>query len=483
MRLSDLLSRAGIAGPQGSSRLDQKIASITRDSRRVDESAVFVAIRGASVDGHDLVGGLGPCAAVVAERPVPTDAPLVLVEDTRHALAALAAALHGAPSESMRVVGLTGTNGKTTTAEQIDAMLRHDGVGWRCGRIGTLGASIDGVPHPSSLTTPEAPALQALLAHMRDGGLQAVAMEVSSIGLHQRRVDSTRFHVGVFTGLTRDHLGFHGTMEAYARAKARLFTDLLRPAGGLPRALLCGDDPSWTRMQPPADRWLYGVGPGCDARLEGLACGPRGLQFELHTPVGSAQVRSPLLGRHNALNVAAAVTAGVLLGAELQACAAAVAEGPIVRGRLETVPNDRGVLVAVDYAHTPDALAAALGAVRDLVPGRSILVFGCGGDRDAGKRPQMGEVARRLADVVVVTSDNPRSEDPLQIIADILQGTSESVHSVVDREEAIALALELAEEGDAVLIAGKGHETTQAFRDRTVPFDDRAVARGILEGR
>jgi len=453
--------------------------AVTRDTREAGPGVAFVAVKGANVDGHDLVAGLD-VAAVIAEREVATSAPLVIVRDSKAALAAIAAALAGDPGATLRMIGVTGTNGKTTTTTLLDGALRRAGI--RSGRIGTTGNAIDGVLRPTSFTTPEAPALQGLLAEMRDAGCATVAMEVSSIGLTQRRVDGIPFHVGVFTNLTQDHLDFHGTMDAYADAKARLFRELLRTSGGMPRALLCADDPSWTRMDPPSDRWTYGFAPS-DVHAVASRVTSDGTVLQVETPLGSAELRSRLVGRYNAQNLLAALGSLLLLEVPLQAAISALAEAEGAPGRLERVPGG-DILVVVDYAHSDDALANALPAVRELIPGgRLWVVFGCGGDRDRGKRPKMGAVACALADEVVITSDNPRHEAPAAIANEILLGVDRPVTVMLDRAQAIRMALAAAEPGDAVVIAGKGHETTQQIGDVYHPFDDRVVAEAALARR
>jgi len=480
MQLRSLLEHLEVRRVQGD--LDRPVSGVTRDTRELSAGGVFVAIRGARVDGHDLVDRAARAAAIVVERPIeaPPGPTVVEVADTKRALAGLAAAYHGHPGAAMKVVGVTGTNGKTTVTTLVEEALR--GAGVASGRIGTTGTSIGGVWFPSPLTTPEAPQLQATLAKMREAGTVVVAMEVSSVGLSQHRVDGIPFHLGVFTNLSRDHLDFHGDMEAYRLAKARLFAELLRPAGDLPRALLCGDDPAREAIGAPADRWTYGFGETCDLRITGLQEGETGLRFRLRTPVGEGIVHSPLVGTYNAQNLAAAVGCCLAVGLGLPRAVEAVSAIRGVPGRLERVSNDRGLLVLVDYAHTPDALVSALGAVRTVTRGKVWVVFGCGGDRDSGKRPEMGRVAEAGADRVVVTSDNPRSEDPQSIVAAILSGMeSGPAHVDPDRRAAIAWALTHAEPGDAVLIAGKGHETTQEIGGIRHPFDDREVARNVLD--
>jgi UDP-N-acetylmuramoyl-L-alanyl-D-glutamate--2,6-diaminopimelate ligase len=458
---------------------------VTRDSRDLGPTSVFVAIPGTNVDGHAFVPSVHAAAAVVERDDVEPRAGVakIVVPSTKRALAELAAALYGFPGRAMQVVGVTGTNGKTTTTTVIEEALRALGV--RAGRIGTTGISIDGVLRPGSFTTPEAPQLQEVLAEMRAAGCAVVAMEVSSHGLAQHRVDGIPYAVGVFTNLTRDHLDFHGTMEAYRDAKARLFDELLRPPGGMPRALLFADDPAHTGMRAPSDRWTYGFAEGADLRIEEASLGLAGTRIRLRTPDGPVAIESPLVGRHNALNLVGAFGVLRCLGVAPDDAARAVGAVQGVPGRLERVPDPKGGrLVLVDYAHSDDALANVLPTVRELTKGRLWVVFGCGGDRDRGKRPKMGAVVAAHADVTVVTSDNPRSEDPRAIIDEILAGipAGATVHVEVDRETAIRWALTRAERGDAALLAGKGHETYQEVHGVRRPFDDRAVARSVLEG-
>lgn len=461
--------------------LDVEVSSIARDSRAVGGTDLFVAIQGNRFDAHDAVPGLSAAAVVVqrsvAVRPGVT---VVRVADTRAALAALAAAFHGHPASSLQTVGVTGTNGKTTVCTLVDGAFAA--LGTVAGRIGTTGACVGGVPLPSSLTTPDPLDLHRLLGQMRDAGAGIVAMEVSSIGLDQRRVAGIAFDVAVFTNLSRDHLDVHGSMAAYAAAKGRLFRELLRDPGGLPRALLFGDDPAWRSVDPPDDRWLYGSDPGHDLYVHDVRLSATSTRFRLRTPMGVAEVDSSVIGRFNVMNLAASVGVLLLLGVELKAAAAGVSAAPGPVGRLEPVEHSGSTTVLVDYAHTPDALAGVLAAVGEVSDGAVWVVFGCGGDRDRGKRPQMGR-ASLVADRVVITSDNPRSEDPAAIAADILVGAvGDHVQVELDRAAAIALALRGAGPHDVVLLAGKGHETTQDIGGKKLPFDDRVVARRLLEG-
>ncbi len=481
MQLAALLQHVDTLEVRGPVDLD--VDHVTRDSRQVRHGSVFVAVVGSRVDGHAFVRDVG-ARVVVVERDVEArpDQTVVRVTDTKVALAGLAAALYGFPGAAMAVIGVTGTNGKTTVTTLIDGALRA--LGWRTGRIGTTGNALDGELRPTSFTTPEAPELQALLAELRDAGARAVAMEVSSIGLAQHRVDGIPFAVAVFTNLTQDHLDYHGTMDAYGAAKARLFRDLLRPVGGAPRAVLCGDDPAHPRMGAPTDAWRYGFGEHNDVRIADARVDSDGTALTLATPDGWVSITSAQVGRHNALNLAAAWAALRCLGVDPIDAANVVGSAPGPAGRLERVPDPAGRLVVVDYAHSDDALDNVLRALRPLTSGALWVVFGCGGDRDRGKRPRMGAVAVRLADQVVVTSDNPRSEDPEAIVADVLAGIQDRarVHVEVDREAAIRWALARTGPGDTVLVAGKGHETYQEVAGERRPFDDREVARRALGG-
>jgi UDP-N-acetylmuramoyl-L-alanyl-D-glutamate--2,6-diaminopimelate ligase len=480
MLLSKILPHIEVLELHGEQHVE--VRSVTRDSRRARPGSVFVAIVGATVDGHDFVPTLTGVAAVVVERPVqaPDGVCVVRVADTRRALPLLAAAIHGFPGDQMSVVGVTGTNGKTTVTTLVDEALRV--LGARSARIGTTGTVVDGELLQTELTTPESTELQKLLFDMHGGGIEHVAMEVSSIGLDQRRVDGIRYAVGVFTNLSRDHLDFHGDMTHYRRAKARLFEELLRPVGGLPRALACADDPSWEGLSLPADTWLYGFSPAAQLRITELRAAGSGMALALATPLGRTTFQSALVGRFNALNLTAALGVCLLLGFGLEESAAALERVDCVPGRMEVVKHGGDFLVLVDYAHSPDALCCVLQAAQEVCPGQLWVVFGCGGDRDAGKRPQMGCVAEEWADQVVVTSDNPRNEAPLQIIDSILSGMSISpAHVDVDRESAIRWALEGAAAGDVVVIAGKGHETYQEIAGKRSKFDDRVVARSYLE--
>jgi UDP-N-acetylmuramoyl-L-alanyl-D-glutamate--2,6-diaminopimelate ligase len=469
VRLDDLaaavralrLRRAGAPG-------DPDIRSVVHDTRDVTAGSLFCCVRGARADGHDLAPAAVAAGAValVVDHALPLPVPQLMVADVRAAMGPVAAAFWGHPSDALTVVGVTGTAGKTTLTHLLRAVF--DAAGTPCGVIGTL----SGVR-----TTPDAPELQALLAGMRAEGTRAVAMEVSSHGLELHRVDATRFAAGVFTNLSQDHLDFHRTMDRYFAAKARLFDP-----GRTARAVVCADDP-WGRrlLDDLAGRRDLTVHPYQLDDAEDLRLTPAGAAFRWR---GQA-VTTRLTGRFNVRNAVGAATAGAALGIGPETVAQGLAAADPVPGRFEAVDAGQPFTVLVDYSHKPDALDKALAAARELVAegGALTVVFGCGGDRDAAKRPVMGEVAARLADRVVVTSDNPRSEDPVTIIDEILTGVTRR-HGVAveaDRAAAIDAAVAAAGPGDVVLIAGKGHETTQVLADRVIPFDDRVVARRALE--
>ncbi|MFH1465533.1 MAG: UDP-N-acetylmuramoyl-L-alanyl-D-glutamate--2,6-diaminopimelate ligase [Pseudomonadota bacterium] len=474
--------------------LDRPAHGLTIDSRAVEPGWIFVALPGRRVDGHRFVPGLSQAAAVVVERDVEAPAGVTVLRfpNTRKALPHLAAAFHGFPGERVGVGGVTGTNGKTTVTFLAAAAL--DAAGRRCGVVGTTGNLSGGAGLDEEAlagrgvlahhhTTPEAHLLQALLARMADEGCDDVLMEVSSIGLDAFRADAIPYRVAGYTNLTRDHLDYHGDMERYARAKQRLFHELL-PADGL--AVLNRDDPAWERFRPAHARtWTYGIERG-DLRVAELHLGAGGTRARVHTPLGSGHLALPLVGRHNLSNGLCALGMALGLGAPLEAALAGLARSRGAPGRLEPVPHAAGARVFVDFAHTPDALERVLACLAELRGGRLLTVFGCGGDRDPGKRAPMGAAARAGSDLVFVTSDNPRSEPPLAIIEQILAGIPDAGRDagvVVEPDRAAAIRLALREAGpeDIVLLAGKGHETTQELADRVIPFDDRVVARAILE--
>lgn len=469
MLLSDLLAQVDHRLLDGS--VDRPITALTQDSRKAGPGSVFVAVRGARVDGHRFVGRTN-AAAVVVERAIdaPAGVTVVQVEDSRRALAGLASAFHGHPSEAVDVIGITGTNGKTTTTWMLEAIARA--AGHRVGVVGTTGNRVDGLILETRFTTPEAPEWQGLLRTMADAGCSVVAAEVSSIGLAARRVDNTRFSVVVYTNFSQDHLDVHGSMEEYAAAKARLFTEF-----EVGRAVLNIDDAAVSALLPlSVPVWTFGTAG--DLHAVGLESTIRGSFGTLRTPAGDIGLALPLPGAFNVENALAAAGAALAIGIEPRFVEAGLRDLPQVPGRLERVDRD-DVDVLVDYAHTPDALTSVLTTLRPLTSGRLLVVFGCGGDRDRRKRPLMGEAACAGADVVFATSDNPRSEDASAILDEIRPGLDEDATVLVDRRDAIAAAVRSARPGDVVLIAGKGHETSQEIAGVRHPFDDRVVAREV----
>jgi len=469
------------------------VAGIAYDSRAVARGHMFVALKGLQTDGTAFAAQAieRGALAIVSEQPAPPDVriPWVTVGDARLALAVLAAAFYGHPSREMQVVGITGTNGKTTIAYLLASMFEAAGI--RCGVLGTvayrLGPGEQDV-REAARTTPEAPEVQALLREMVDRGCGACAMEVSSHALSLRRADDMTFAAAVFTNLTRDHLDFHSDMEAYFQAKRRLFEMLPSAAP----SLLNVDDPRGASLVEAGGRPVtYAINRPADVTTGPLSFSLDGLTFDVRTPRGTLPLRSKLVGRPNVYNILAAVATATALDLPFDAIERGVAALEGVPGRFQVASSAKDeVTVVVDYAHTDDALRNLLETARPLAQGRLITVFGCGGDRDRTKRPLMGAVASRLSDLVVITSDNPRSEDPQRIIDEIQRGITADTRkdtgqllTIVDRRAAIAKAVEVAKPGDLVLIAGKGHEKYQVIGDQTLPFDDVAVAREALARR
>ena len=482
----------------------RQVTALQYDSRKVTPGAVFLGVPGEHADGSTFAPqavALG-ALAVVSEQPPPPQGsvPWIQVREGRLAMAVLASTMFDHPSRAMLVVGITGTNGKTTTGYLVREVL--EAAGLPCGLMGTVQYRIGQQMHEASRTTPEAVDLQRMFRDMVDAGCRACSMEVSSHALSLRRVDETRFAAGVFTNLTRDHLDYHHDMDSYFAAKRRLFEML--PAGA--PAVLNVDDP---RVAPLADRRsaaiTFAVDRDADVMPESLPSSLLGLAFDARTPAGTLHVNSRLAGRFNLYNLLAAAATGVGLGLPLSAIEAGLAAVTAVPGRFQIVSSpDDDVVAIVDYAHTDDALKNLLEAVRPLAKARMITVFGCGGDRDRTKRSLMGAVAARLSDLVVITSDNPRSEDPDAIIDEIERGiapaaerarqasgvaatgknpTSTAWIRIADRGAAIARAVHDAAPGDVVVIAGKGHEKMQVLRDREFPFDDVEVAQVALRNR
>jgi UDP-N-acetylmuramoyl-L-alanyl-D-glutamate--2,6-diaminopimelate ligase len=491
MTLGDVPGVLAVEVSTPASAAGQTVTSIAYDSRSVRSGAIFVALRGQKADGASFAAQAVArgAIAVVAEVPAPAGiaVPWIQVRDARLALALLADRFFDSPSRRMPVIGVTGTNGKTTTSYLLAAVL--DAAGLSAGVMGTVSYRVGRLEREASRTTPEAPDLQLLLAEMLEQGCQSAVMEVSSHALALKRVDGMRFAAAVFTNLTRDHLDFHEDMEKYFAAKRRLFQMLEAGTTGVVNA----DDPRAAALIAVSPCAItYGISQPADVTPGPFELEIGGLTLDVRTPKGSVVVRSSLVGRPNVYNILAAAATAVALDLPLEAVTRGVHALPGVPGRFEVVsgPAD-DVTVVVDYAHTDDALRNLLETARPLAPKRLVTVFGCGGDRDTTKRPLMGMVAARLSDIVIVTSDNPRSEDPARIIDDIRRGITPASHagrqaevsSVVDRAEAIERAVSLARTGDLVLIAGKGHEKYQQIGDRVLPFDDVAVAREALKRR
>jgi UDP-N-acetylmuramyl-tripeptide synthetase len=466
------------------------VSGLTADSRRVAPGDCFVAVPGFKQDARRFV----PDAVARGARLVVTEGePLadvtvaqVLVPSTRRALPRLADAFYGHPSAALTLVGITGTNGKTTTSYLIDALLRARGL--TTGILGTIQYVLGGETRPAGQTTPEALEIRGMLAEMRARGIGGVAMEVSSHALALSRVDGLDFDVAVFTNLTQDHLDFHGTLTEYRRAKRRLFELLADSSKPGRTAVVNTDDPAGAAMVAGLDVPVLSFGLGPDARVRAVEHRSQldGIRMTVETPRGSLALRSPLIGEHNVMNLLGAVATGLALELAPEAIAGALAGVSTVPGRFEQVQAGQPFLVIVDYAHTPDALERVLATARKITPGRLGVVFGCGGDRDRGKRPVMGEIVARLADRAWVTSDNPRSERPEAIIDEIVAGVDRVAGAgaryarQADRRTAIAGALGWARAGDTIVIAGKGHETYQVVGADVLDFDDRAVARELL---
>lgn len=471
------------------------ITGVAYDSRQVQPGDLFLCVRGFQADGLRFLPDAlarGAVAAVVETNPVPDElaaVPGLRVPSVREAMPRLAAAFHGYPSRRLSLVGVTGTNGKTTTTYLVEALARA--AGCPTGVIGTIGVRIDDRELPGDRTTPESPDLQALFAEMASGDVgRVVSMEVSSHALALERTWGCEFDVAVFTNLTQDHLDYHGTMEAYFEAKATLFTEYPARSGKSFTAVINVDDPYGRRLTGlSAGRVVtYGIDQAADLRASGVEASPTGLKFDLATPEGVFPVTLRLGGLFNVYNSLAAMGAARALGLEWNTILSAISSASGVPGRFESVET-RGLpfSVLVDYAHSPDGLENVLRAARALHPKRLLTVFGCGGDRDRTKRPIMGRLAAELADYVVISSDNPRTEDPDAILAEIAAGVpaghQSEVRQIADRRAAIEHAITEAGPGDLVVIAGKGHETYQIFRDKTIHFDDREEARKAIDAR
>jgi UDP-N-acetylmuramoyl-L-alanyl-D-glutamate--2,6-diaminopimelate ligase len=469
-----LAERGLLVGVRG--EIPEDASGISDDSRKVVRGDLFIAVKGWNSDGHDFLDAASERGAAIAivEDPSRTTLPSLVVREGRRAAAVASATAYGDPARNLRLLGVTGTNGKTTTT----SIMRHlfdDGDG-SSASIGTLGVLVGSegeiMPGGSGLTTPGPVELQRILRALADRGVRTIAMEVSSHSLDQRRVDGLEFDVAVFTNLTRDHLDYHGTMESYLEAKARLL-DYLKAQG---TAVINADAPEWHSLKPRSRPLTFAAREPADVCAQDVRYTSEGSEWRLVTPRGSADVSLPLIGDINVENALAAAAAAFALGQTPTAIASRLRTVPQVAGRLEIISTRPTVLR--DYAHTPDALERSLKTARAFTRGKLIVVFGCGGDRDKGKRPLMGEIAERGADCAIVTSDNPRTEDPDAIIDDIEAGMRGSKHQrVTDRLSAIQRAIDLAEEGDIVLLAGKGHETYQIRGTTSYPFDEKEIVR------
>jgi UDP-N-acetylmuramoyl-L-alanyl-D-glutamate--2,6-diaminopimelate ligase len=472
--------------------LDRPVTAVTDDSRAAGAGSLFLAVKGERVDGHAFVAqaiGAG-AVAVVAQASVDTGSvPFVRVADSRKALGVIGSRFYGDPSAALTMIGVTGTNGKTTTTYLCKALL--EGIGRRVGLIGTVAYQIGQETIPASHTTPGALELQGLLAKMKQAGLNSVVMEVSSHALAMDRTAGCEYDAAVFTNLTQDHLDFHHTMEEYFRAKLRLFTGLGQGKKKEQRAVINMDDPLGAHIRTACrvPVWGYAVTNKADLKAEQVRLSMNGTTFAAATPAGTFTVESRLVGEHNVYNLLGAMGVALHAGATCDQVRDAVASVTNVPGRFERVSAGQDFTVVVDYAHTEDALMRLLTAAQALKTHRIITVFGCGGDRDRGKRPKMGRVAVEHSDIVVLTSDNPRTEDPLAIIRDVEAGVRGALqhrshveyHLVPDRREAIGTAVRLARPDDIVLIAGKGHEDYQIIGTKKFHFDDREVAREAIQ--
>jgi UDP-N-acetylmuramyl-tripeptide synthetase len=509
MKLEELFSRAGTITTDGDrsgvpQAYNPEINAITCRAQDVTQGDIFVAIKGFAADGHDYIdlAVAQGASVIVCEQPAHVDAVTVTVENSRKALAQLAAAYYGHPSGEMLVIGLTGTNGKTTTSYLIESILQKAGLS--VGVIGTINYRYGGRQFDNPITTPESLDLQRILYDMRAAGVTHVVMEVSSHALDLHRVHKCQFDLAVFTNFTQDHLDYHQSMDAYWECKRKLFIELLPAyAGRIPnRAVLNVAVPKGRELAREMELPFLSCGDGMGNDLNSLAAqfNLNGIQALVSTPAGELSFFSPLVGRHNLENIIIAAGVGIALEIPPETITAGIESLEKVSGRLERVANPYQRFVYVDYAHTPDALENSLLALRSLTADRIICVFGCGGDRDRGKRPKMGAIAGRLSDLMVITSDNPRTEAPEKIIDDIVEGVlgecdvkytladlrqgfkGKGCVAIVDRREAIYTAAAASRPGDTLLIAGKGHEPYQIVGARKKPFDDRLIAQAALAG-
>ncbi len=473
MKLSALMKQAHII----SGNADIEISSIAYDSRKVMPGDVFVCIKGYATDGHSYVQKAieNGAVAIVAQDEVASSVPVIYVEDTRLALAQMSKVYYDRPDEKMKIIGVTGTNGKTTVTYLIKHILEQNGA--KVGLIGTNQNMIGTQVLETERTTPESKELYAMFADMAAAGCTHVVMEVSSHALELSRVGGIRFAVGVFTNLTQDHLDFHGDMENYFLAKAKLF-------GVSEKAVINIDDAYGARLEPMAQNVLtYSIDAVSDLQASAIEISAKGVLYDAATGAETTSVHLPIPGRFSVYNSLAAIGCVLQLGMDINTAVRALLTAKGVKGRAEVVPTDTPYTVLIDYAHTPDGLENIISTVNEFKTARVITVFGCGGDRDRTKRPLMGETAARLSDFVVVTSDNPRTEDPEAIIEDILPGVLKTdcpYVRITNRKEAIAYALSHAQPDDIIVLAGKGHETYQILNTGKIHFDERAVVAELL---
>ena len=487
MQLKQLIHELETETVEGS--LDREVVGVGYDSRRISPGMVFVAIPGKNTDGHQYITAAleRGAVAIISQQNgfVPHRATKIKVPDARRALARTAAAFYGFPSQQLKVIGVTGTNGKTTVSFMVKHILEAAGV--KTGLLGTVRYEIGERCIPAQRTTPEALEIQAMMAQMLNAGCKACVMEVSSHALDQQRVVGVNFDVGIFTNLTQDHLDYHGTMDAYFQAKERLFATL-STGGKSATAVINVDDAYGARLVNESSlevKLTYGLHDAARLRATKIQLGRGATKLTIETPAGSFACRLPLIGRHNIYNALAAVGAALSLQVDLSTIKTGLETMKPVPGRLEKVDCGQPFSVFVDYAHTDDALQNVLTTLREITQGRVLLAFGCGGNRDNGKRAKMGRVAAQLADHTIITTDNPRKESATWIAAQIEEGfraVRTGGHQVeLDRHRAIDELIRMARPGDVVLLAGKGHETYQEFEDTVVPFDDRVHARETLE--
>jgi len=479
LQRADLLVQAPAGAPP--------LTALTDDSRKVTPGALYLAIRGTQADGHDFAAAAvaAGAAALVVERPLGVGAPEVVVRDGRLAAIAVARAWYDDPAAALTLVAVTGTNGKTTTSNIVRHLCNDRGDAGVIGTIGAFDGTGELVPSTAgSLTTPGPIDLQATFAALRDRGVRTVAMETSSHALDQGRLDGLTFGAGIFTNLTREHLDYHRTMEHYFAAKAKLL-GLLGADG---TAVTNADDPEWDHLPalPPGRRLSFGLTAKADLRAEDVVTTAGGTTFTLRSQWGAREVKIPLIGDFNLSNALGAAGAALAVGRPLDEVVERLRTAPQVPGRMDVLVGEPFVVLR-DYMHTPDAYERVLGTLRPLTQGRLLVIFGCGGDRDRGKRPEMGRIAAELADLVILTTDNPRTEDPDRIIDDIVAGIpgggGEKVLRILDREEAIHAAVALLHPGDTLLLAGKGHETYQIYGKEKVPFDEPTIVRAAVGRR